>query len=102
MSGWFKAGTRAHYADAAGERSLCGKYVAEGPLVGIHALPARQCSLCARRQAEQEAESWRLARTPAGPAPAPMAVGPVEHPLDQLQALSDQEWREKRAKRGLR
>ena len=99
--GWFKAGTRSHYADEIGQRSLCGQHVAEGSLTGIHTLPARQCAKCARMQAERDAEDWRLARTPAGPVRAPMQTGAKRDPLDELQAIAEQAWREKK-RRGRR
>lgn len=52
MSGWFKAGRRAHWARESGQRSLCERWVADQDL--LPDFPVRQCAECARRLVDIE------------------------------------------------
>ena len=97
--GWFKAGTRSHYALADGERSLCGKYPSSGDLTDDP--ESRQCSPCVRLQIEADelaraAERKRIADEWAEEEAAQYTY--ERHTLDGFDQGSD-EWLE--ARRGI-
>ena len=72
--GWFKAGTRWHYATDVTERALCGLANLTRKLQDEH---GRECARCARRKVAAEVEAQQAAyRATLGPA-QPMTMRPL-------------------------